>query len=242
MPAANAAFAASLAVMAFAPAMLPRGRLLLAPRHAARTTLVLRTSESEGQADSAPLRVEIKAAGNMGFGAFAAEAAIEGSWVCQYVGELLTLDQVLDRYADDDPEYLFSLGDGARLYLDGQRGTHASRYVNHHQNGSLVPRLSLDGRRVDFFASRDIAPGEELTFDCASPHVSPPSGAPTYPRHPQSSQTARPTGWARRSPRARRATRARSSSSSSLTGAAPPCRASRPSSQSRWPSSRSSTS
>jgi SET domain-containing protein len=122
---------------------------------------------SDAAAAPQPLRMDIRPAGVKGMGAFAAEPATTGAWVCTYEGELLTLDQVLARYDDEDPAYLFSLGDGASLYLDGARGSHPSRYINHHQNGSLVPRVSLQDQRVDFFAARDLAPGDELTFDCA---------------------------------------------------------------------------
>jgi hypothetical protein len=127
----------------------------------------IRMESSDAAAALQPLRMDVRPAGVKGLGAFAAEPATAGTWVCTYEGELLTLDQVLARYDDEDPAYLFSLGDGARLYLDGERGSHPSRYINHHQNGSLVPRVSLEDRRVDFFAATDIAPGDELTFDCA---------------------------------------------------------------------------
>eukprot|EP00962_Isochrysis_galbana_P004235 scaffold1177_cov126-Isochrysis_galbana.AAC.1 len=134
----------------------------------------IRMESSEAAPARQPLRIDIGPAGVKGMGAFAAEPAATGAWVCTYEGELLTLDQVLARYAGEDPAYLFSLGDGARLYLDGARGSHPSRYINHHQNGSLVPRVSLEDRRVDFFAAKDLAPGDELTFDCALHHCLPP--------------------------------------------------------------------
>mmetsp|Transcript_19770 Transcript_19770/g.59984 ORF Transcript_19770/g.59984 Transcript_19770/m.59984 type:complete len:232 (-) Transcript_19770:516-1211(-) len=136
---------------------------------AARRGPSFRGRMTEFSNERTPLSIDIAPAGVKGMGAFAAEPTSKGEWVCSYEGELLTLDEVLVRYAHEDPAYLFSLGDGAGLYLDGARGTHPSRYINHHQNGTLVPKVSLEERRVDFYAARDILPGEELTFDCASP-------------------------------------------------------------------------
>ena len=115
---------------------------------------------------AAELPIVVREAGDgKGMGAFASAPIADGALVCCYEGELLTLDQTLDRYSSTDPSYLFSLGDGSDLYIDGASSSHPSRYINHHQNGTLAATVSTEERTVIFHAARDIAAGEELTFD-----------------------------------------------------------------------------
>lgn len=122
------------------------------------------TSAPYMRADDAelPMRVAPTVDGR-GHGAFADAHASTNQFICAYRGELLTLEEQAERYAVDDPEYLFHLG--ADLYLDANASTHASRYFNHDEHGTLNFTVSYDEQRVEFFAARAIAPGEELTFD-----------------------------------------------------------------------------
>lgn len=98
-----------------------------------------------------------------GMGAFADEPLRAGQWVCAYRGELVTLLQTTQIYAQEEPEYLFMLTPD--LYLDAMNSTHFSRYFNHAERGSLNFTVSTAEQRVDFYAARDITVGEELTFD-----------------------------------------------------------------------------
>ena len=109
------------------------------------------------------LSVSVRAVAGKGEGAFAAEAVPEGRWVCSYVGELISLDDVDVRYPDDLPRYLFDVGGG--FYLDAQDSAHFSRYFNHDEHGSLRFVVDKTKRTIDFFAARPIAHGDELTFD-----------------------------------------------------------------------------
>eukprot|EP00965_Chrysotila_dentata_P063098 2090675-Pleurochrysis_carterae.AAC.2 len=114
-------------------------------------------------ASQAELRVQIRTAGQKGQGAFADEACAEGRWVCRYVGELISLEQSSQRYVEEDPEYLFDVGEG--MYLDAQLSNHFSRYFNHAEHGNLKFKIDKVNKRVDFHAACDIAVGDELTFD-----------------------------------------------------------------------------
>ena len=69
------------------------------------------------------LSLEVRSAGNKGMGAFSTEAAAPNTWVCSYVGELVSLAETEARYTDEEPEYLFMLT--ADLYLDAQVRCHA---------------------------------------------------------------------------------------------------------------------
>lgn len=109
------------------------------------------------------LPVIVQEAGTMGKGTFAAEAAPAGTWVCKYVGTPVTLLQTTQRYASEDPEYLFQITPD--LYLDAMDSTHFSRYFNHAQHGNLNFTIDVVNKRVDFMLSRDVEKGEQLTFD-----------------------------------------------------------------------------
>ena len=112
------------------------------------------------------LAVTVGPAGDMGQGAFAAESAPAGRWVCEYVGELVTLLETVQRYTDVDPQYLFQIT--PELYLDAMDSTHFSRFFNHAQHGNLNFTVDPSRRRIDFYLSRDVETGEELRFDCAA--------------------------------------------------------------------------
>ena len=60
-------------------------------------------------------------------------------------------------------DYLFHVND--TYSIDAQNSTHFSRYFNHAEHGNLVSSTDEDELRVDFYAARDIAADEELTFD-----------------------------------------------------------------------------
>lgn len=111
----------------------------------------------------APLRVTVADAAGKGRGAFAAEDAAAGSFVGSYEGRLLSRAESVSLYAGGakEPEYLFRLEDD--LYIDAQDSEHWSRFINHAEHANL--RLAVDRRRLDFFAARPIAAGEELCFD-----------------------------------------------------------------------------
>lgn len=105
------------------------------------------------------LALDVRPAGPKGLGAYAPAAIEAGAFVCDYEGELLTLQQVEERYGYEAPQYLLGVEGGA--FLDAAESAHASRYINHAEHGNLV--VAPPGAR--FVAARPIAAGEELTFD-----------------------------------------------------------------------------
>ena len=163
---------------------------------------------------------------------------LEGSFVCSYEGEELKQSQLDTR----DQTYLFELRppregyDG--LYVDGMRSSHVSRYINHDEQGCLLPVVGIgacgyvakpvvrwrgpvlkrsrahhidsdDEPRIQFYAARNIALGEELSFDygevCPCAHrpralSRPPSPRPSPPRS-SDRRTARTSRARTRRPR-----------------------------------------
>lgn len=93
-----------------------------------------------------------------------------GTFVCEYVGEMVS-DSEADKREDD--AYLFDLEnrDGETYCLDARRYGNVSRFVNHLCEPNLVTvRVFVDHQdlrfpRMTFFSSRDISRNEELGFD-----------------------------------------------------------------------------
>ncbi len=109
------------------------------------------------------LKVVVKPAGDMGMGSYAAEDGDAGAWVCQYVGEPITLIETTYKYTEEDPAYLFQITPD--LYLDAQDSTHHSRFFNHAQHGNLNFTVDVERQRIDFWLKRDVRAGEQLMFD-----------------------------------------------------------------------------
>ena len=67
-----------------------------------------------------------------------------------------------------------------------QHTSHFSRYINHAEHGNLEASADPELRRIDFYAARDIPPGEELTYDYGPrywlfrPHPSPESDSRNF--------------------------------------------------------------
>ena len=101
-----------------------------------------------------------------------------GSFVVEYIGEVITTDEAERRGVEYDKSgfsTLFDLdaaGDAECEYtIDATYRCGVARFLNHscepnlRQTSVWVDTLSLALPRIAFFATRDIQPLEELTFD-----------------------------------------------------------------------------
>lgn len=94
----------------------------------------------------------------------------KGTYVCEYVGEIIS-DCEADQREDDS--YLFDLDnrDGETYCIDACRYGNIARFINHMCAPNLQPVRVFMGHhdlhfpRIAFFANRDIEPQEELGFD-----------------------------------------------------------------------------
>ncbi|MGC8549899.1 MAG: SET domain-containing protein [Acidobacteriaceae bacterium] len=83
----------------------------------------------------------------------------KGTHIVEYTGPRISKDLADQKYQDSPTTYLFGVGDGEQV-IDGH-GT--AMFINH----SCDPNCETDefDGRVWICAIRDIAPGEELTYD-----------------------------------------------------------------------------
>ena len=107
-----------------------------------------------------------------GNGVFAIADVPAGSVLCQYGGERITHDEADERYGDSletGHTFLFTLND--EYIVDGNRGGNVARWINHscepNCQSQVAEHPGSDRRRdrIEILALRDIAAGEELTYD-----------------------------------------------------------------------------
>nr|XP_040060947.1 histone-lysine N-methyltransferase SETMAR [Gasterosteus aculeatus aculeatus] len=123
------------------------------------------------------LRLEVYATENKGWGVRTLQAIPRGTFVCEYAGEVIGLEEARRRQLAQRPgdnNYIIAVrehaGEGSvtETFVDPAAVGNAGRFLNHScrpnlfmqpvRVHSLVPRLAL-------FAGRNVAAREELTFD-----------------------------------------------------------------------------
>ena len=106
-----------------------------------------------------PIKYTLKVKrGLSGRGLFTEQPIKRGEYIIEYHGPLLT-DEESDRKGG---KYLFELPDSPWT-IDGSGKENLARYINH----SCAPNCKTfaEGKRVFIYARRNIAAGEELTYD-----------------------------------------------------------------------------
>lgn len=95
-----------------------------------------------------------------GLGAFATHVLVKGMRVAEYVGERITKAESLRR-CELGNGFIFALDD--QFDLDGDTEKNPARLFNH----SCAPNCETEYQdgRIWIIARRDIAPGEEITFN-----------------------------------------------------------------------------
>lgn len=94
-----------------------------------------------------------------GAGVYTPAPIAKGTRILEYAGPRITAKQAEGLYADGDITYLFGM-DGGKMIIDGFG---MAAFVNH----SCDPNCESDqiDNRIWIIALRDIAAGEELTYD-----------------------------------------------------------------------------
>ncbi|PQP92515.1 histone-lysine N-methyltransferase SUVR5 [Prunus yedoensis var. nudiflora] len=131
------------------------------------------------------VKLEVFKTEKKGWAVRAGEAILRGTFVCEYIGEVLDELEANDRrnrYGKDGCGYLYEvdahINDMSRLVegqvnyvIDSTNYGNVSRFINHSCSPNLVNHQvlveSMDSQRahIGLYANRDIALGEELTYD-----------------------------------------------------------------------------
>ncbi|XP_062220080.1 histone-lysine N-methyltransferase SUVR5-like [Phragmites australis] len=122
---------------------------------------------------------------NKGWAIRAAEPIPQGTFVCEYIGEVVKCDEAMrnaEREAKIGCSYLFDISSqidrervqnvGTAAYMiDATRYGNVSRFINHSCSPNLDTRLVLVESKdcqlahIGLFANQDISTGEELAYD-----------------------------------------------------------------------------
>ncbi len=95
-----------------------------------------------------------------GRGCFAGTPILAGTRVIEYVGQKISKAESLKRCSENN-EYIFTLNE--REDLDGKVEWNPARLINHSCAPNCEAELTDD--RIWIVTLRDIAPGEEVTFN-----------------------------------------------------------------------------
>jgi SET domain-containing protein len=104
-----------------------------------------------------------------GSGVFALRRIAKGREIIRYRGKLLTHEASNDGTPDDGHTFLFILND--HYVIDAGQGGNEARFINHSCQPNCIAYLieskTKDPRkdRISIESLRDIAPGEELSYD-----------------------------------------------------------------------------
>ncbi len=119
-----------------------------------------------------PRRITARRSPIHGNGVFALAPIAKGETVIQYKGRLIThaqADRLYGDGADTGHTFLFTLNE--RYIVDANQGGNTARWINHSCEPNCEAAIEEDDDgdprrdRVLIQAIRDIAPGEELTYN-----------------------------------------------------------------------------
>ncbi|CAK7339486.1 unnamed protein product [Dovyalis caffra] len=131
------------------------------------------------------VKLEVFKTDNKGWAVRAVEPILRGTFICEYIGEVLDEQEAnnrRERYGNESCSYMYKIdahtNDMSRMvegeahyFIDATKNGNVSRFINHSCMPNLVSHQvlvnSMDSQRthIGLYASRDIAFGEELTHN-----------------------------------------------------------------------------
>ena len=141
------------------PCIVPKVRLYLLLHYRA-TNRTGSTSAHPGRHPIVKIRVRVGTSSIAGQGLFAAQEIRQGTKILRYSGEKITHEESHRRLAAGNV-YIFGLDE--RYAIDGSTPKNTARFINH----SCDPNCHTEqfGHTIWIVAIRDIAAGEELTYN-----------------------------------------------------------------------------
>jgi len=168
-----------------------------------------------------PRYLQVRRSRLAGRGVFTSRAVPKGTLLLEYLGERITHEEAGERYyaATKPDAFVLLFTVDRKVVIDGGVGGRAARYVNH----SCDPNCEADeiGGRIFIASIRDIAAGEELTYDY---NMEAPSPLPRDWRRRYACRCGTPScrGTIVMRPKPRRATTTRTKTARSKTQRAAP--------------------
>ena len=111
--------------------------------------------------------IEARDSAIQGRGVYATGPIKKNAWVIEYLGERISHDEADMRYDDDSMSrhhtFLFIVND--KVCIDAAVDGNEARFINHSCDPNCEAVLTVDEEEIWICALRDIAPGEELTYD-----------------------------------------------------------------------------
>ncbi|MCK9344610.1 MAG: SET domain-containing protein-lysine N-methyltransferase [Candidatus Pacebacteria bacterium] len=100
-----------------------------------------------------------------GLGLFAEEPVKKGTWIIEYVGKIISGKKEVEEYKEN--LYLFETS--KTRMIDGSARSNTARYINHSHKPNC--EVEIFGGRVFVQAKKNIAAGEEFTYDYGKEYV-----------------------------------------------------------------------
>lgn len=107
---------------------------------------------------------EVRRSPIAGLGGFAIRPIKKGTRIIEYTGERISHAVADTRYQDDpDDRHVVLFAVNSRVVIDAGVGGNDAKYINHSCNPNC--EVVIEKARVFIHAARDIAVGEELSYD-----------------------------------------------------------------------------
>jgi SET domain-containing protein len=110
-------------------------------------------------------RIQTRRSGVHGKGVYAVMDLAEGETLIEYVGEIISWEEALNRHPHDptDPNHTFYFHIDEEHVIDAKVGGNSSRWINHSCKPNCEAEIEND--RVFIRAKKNIAAGKELFYD-----------------------------------------------------------------------------
>ena len=111
---------------------------------------------------------KVVSAGDKGMGLIASKDIKAGAFIIEYVGEVMTTDQWLDRQAEEEAQKHFYVMELTNEFMaDASKKGNESRLINHScsPNAECLKWVVNGEHRVGIFALKTIPVGEEITYN-----------------------------------------------------------------------------